>query len=400
MIRRVAIVPFLLVSLLTSVVTTSLVTTTASAQTDADRARARGHFEQGVSLYESGQHRAALEQFQEAYRIAPHPMVRVNMANCYEQLGRPLEAIHHFERFLAEAEAANPQQRREVETAMRRLEGQLGEVRLSVTPDGASVTIDGAETRRAPILDPIRLSAGTHQVVVRLDGYRTQTRDLRVAGGSEERVSIRLERTGSAPVATATTTTTATPAASDTESTETTDSGDDPDETSDVETASSDQDTGSSDTLADPSGDESQATDDGEDMPPMQEDEGGGWQLRITTPVIIAGAATGGLLLGAIITGSIAVAANSDFESAADRYDMTNAPADRQDAQSAADLANAMSIVSDVFLIGTIAAAGATAFFVIIEGMESDNDDATATRVRAAPMASQDSAGLMLSGQF
>lgn len=388
MIRRVAIVPFLLAGLLSS-----LLTSAASAQTDADRARARGHFEQGVSLYESGSHRAALEQFQEAYRIAPHPMVRVNMANCYEQLGRPLEAIHHFERFLAEAESASPQQRREVETAMRRLEGQLGEVRLSVTPDGASVTIDGAETRRAPILDPLRLSAGTHQVVVRLDGYRTQTRDIRVTGGGEERVSIRLERTGSAAVAAATTTTPPTPAATETE-TEVEES-----EPAQTEAASSSEETGSSDTLADPTGDDGEATGDTDAEPPMREDEGGGWELRITTPVIIAGAATGGLLLGAIITGSIAVAANSDFESAADRYDMTNAPSDRADAQSAADLANTMSIVSDVFLIGTIAAAGATAFFVIIEGME-DSDDATATRVRAAPMASQDAAGLMLSGQF
>ena len=146
----------------------------AVAQSDEDRARAREQFGLGVERYEGGNYQGALEAFQEAYRLAPHPTVRVNMANCYEHLDRPLEAMHHFERFLAEADGASRQQRREVQAAIRRLEGQLGQLRLAIAPDGARVVIDNAETRVAPILEPVRLVAGTHHLTVRLDGYRTE----------------------------------------------------------------------------------------------------------------------------------------------------------------------------------------------------------------------------------
>ena len=68
-------------------------------------------------------------------------MVRVNIANSYERLSRPLEALVHFERFLVEATSASPQQRREVETAIRRLRQLVGAIEVHVVPDGAGAGV-------------------------------------------------------------------------------------------------------------------------------------------------------------------------------------------------------------------------------------------------------------------
>src|SRR6478609_6664356 len=49
----------------------------------ATRARARQNFQTGVAAYQRGDFSVALEAFLTAYRLAPHPTVRVNIANCY-----------------------------------------------------------------------------------------------------------------------------------------------------------------------------------------------------------------------------------------------------------------------------------------------------------------------------
>ena len=60
----------------------ALITTFSVARAQDDREQARIQFERGVGLYESHDYEGALASFQEAYRLAPHPTVRVNMANC------------------------------------------------------------------------------------------------------------------------------------------------------------------------------------------------------------------------------------------------------------------------------------------------------------------------------
>jgi hypothetical protein len=359
----------------------------ALAQTDEERAQAREQFGLGVQRYEAADYNGALEAFQEAYRLAPHPMVRVNMANCYEHLERPLEALFHFERFLAEAESPTRQQRREVQAAVQRLNGMLGEIRLAIAPDGASVVIDNAETRRAPILEPVRLVAGTHHLTVRMEGFRTQNQEVTVIGGESQRVSIRLERGTDDPPVVA--------------STET---GEGEDEDPDAEPSDTQEEPGSG--LASSIG---ETTGEGDTEPEeIPSGSGGGFELRITTPVIIAGSLTAAFTIAAVITGVLALSANDSFESAVVRSnDPGLSPAERaqarQDGLGAADTANTTSILTDVFTIGAIAGLGATVFFVIIEGMDGGSEDSMAengVELRAAPSFGPDHGGVALTGRF
>ena len=163
---------------------------------DADavvRATAKEQFQAGVAAYEGQRYDQALMHFEEAYRIKPHPIVRVNIANCYDRLGKIGPAIFHFERFLEESDP-NAAQRTEVTEALRMLRAKLSEVTLRIAPDGASVTIDGGVRRTAPIAEPVPLPPGTHAIEVALSGYETQKRDIVIESGERSEVEITLER--------------------------------------------------------------------------------------------------------------------------------------------------------------------------------------------------------------
>lgn len=358
-----------------------------AAQDEASRAQAREHFNAGVQRYEQGDYQGALEAFQEAYRLAPHPMVRVNMANCYEHLGRPLEALHHFERFLAESQSATRQQRREVQAAIARLGQQLAEVRLSIAPDGALVTIDGAETRRAPILEPVRLTAGAHRIEVRLDGYRTDRREIQVTGGQAQRITIQLER-GSEGVAAATP-----PAAAVTQP---------PATTAEPAAAAAEPAAVTDGATGEPAQPAVAATVEPDTIEEPSSAGGGDFQLRITTPVIIGASVTAAFTVAAIISGAIALKANSDFDTYVSWHEESPlTPDEHQQALAAADTANTASILTDVFIIGAIAGAGVTAFFLIIDGMgEEPGAVAGDLRLRVSPVATRDGGGLVLGGSF
>ena len=161
----------------------------------ADRAEARTHFQAGVAAYGRRQYPAALEEFQSAYRLAPHPSVRVNMANCYVQLGRPAEAIHHFEQFLAEAPDAAPAQRAAVERQLSSLRGGVARVTVQVTPanaPGLAVTIDGQAISMA---GPATLSPGRHVIEGVADGFQRARAEIDVTAGGSTPVSLTLEPT-------------------------------------------------------------------------------------------------------------------------------------------------------------------------------------------------------------
>ncbi|HKU44765.1 MAG TPA: PEGA domain-containing protein [Polyangiales bacterium] len=169
---------------------------------DATTARARELFQRGVDAYDRGVYYEALQAFQEAYQLRPHPSVRVNIANCYDKLDRPAEAIQAFEQFLGSG-AGSQQQQREVQDALDKLRKRVGRLVLRVQPDGARVVIDNAEERRAPLPDSVLLKAGRHQVSASLDGHETALRVIDIQAEATTELLITLPRLDAPPLAAA-----------------------------------------------------------------------------------------------------------------------------------------------------------------------------------------------------
>jgi tetratricopeptide (TPR) repeat protein len=387
--------------------------TTASAQ-DADRQQARAEFDRGVSLYAAENYQGALEAFQEAFRLSPHPTVRVNMANCYDHLSKPIEAIFHFERYLAESGRGAPAaQRREVESALRTLRARVGELSLRVSPDGATVVIDEGDSRRAPILEPVRLAAGTHRIETRLAGYRTDRRTVEIPGGGAAELAIRLERAGSPEVATAATLPRAEPAAAVTprpEPAAATPAAATPTPRTPPRTepapapapAPADDDasteTAPSEALTAPTAPPADET-------PTPADDGPG--LVFTLPTLATAAGAGALVITAIILGASAASADAEFDDLAaltndTRIDEAERATLRAQAVDKADSANGLALAADIVGVAGLLGLGAAAFLFMVDQGES-GERASASRgtsIAVHPTFSRDQAGLMLRGNF
>ncbi len=274
----------------------------------------------GVGAYERGDFENALESFTQAYRLAPHPAVRVNMANCYEQLGRFAEATFNFQRFLEESGPdIAPEQRAEVENAIERLKLKFGELIVDTRPADVSLSIDGMSAQRG--LDGrIQLRSGPHLLRATKPGYVNLERSIDVVGGTEQRVTLELQSLSVAPA---------------------------PSVDEGVEEQESESDWRPT-----------------TDAIPEQQD--GRSKLRPAMLITFGAAMLCGI--GAGITGGLAVKAQNDFDDAVAASNSGSASAmmraqARADGLDASDRADTLAVTTDVLWIS--AAVGASAAFVM-----------------------------------
>lgn len=154
-------------------------------------AEASEHFERGYQLAQEGKLEAAIDEFNQAYALKPHPLVLYNLGQAYAASGRALEAVKVLERYLAEASQTDPH--REQATAMIDHQSQrVGELLLEVAPAGAELRVDGVSLGLAPLPKPIELTAGAHGVLVRLNGYEAHAEAVSIVGKQRSTLSVTL----------------------------------------------------------------------------------------------------------------------------------------------------------------------------------------------------------------
>jgi hypothetical protein len=346
---------------------------TALAQDDT--ARAHEEFQHGVEFFQNGDYQHALDSFQEAYRLAPHAAVRLNIANCYQQLNRPVEALFHFEHYLSEADHPSAAQRREIEATIRELRGRIGTITFQVTPDGATITIDGSDQRRAPVTEPVRVTQGRHSIEIRLDGYRTESQTVDVSGGSDARVAVRLARAEAVA--------TAPPPSTTTEPVATTTTTPEPVVT----------------TTPEPTPEPVVATPEPEREPEPQHPSSGGG-IQITWPTILAASVTGAALIVALITGPLALQANDRFNNdvtLAHGTDPTAAASAVMDGNSQASTARTLAAVTDVMIVTSVLGAAATVTLFILD---QTNAPAADESVAVVPVITPFGGGITALGRF
>src|SRR5579871_187474 len=78
----------------------------AHSPTAQDKAHAQALLNEGADLYDRGQLVEALGRFQSAYAAYPSPKLWFNIGQAERDLGRHVEAMEAFERFLADVKDA------------------------------------------------------------------------------------------------------------------------------------------------------------------------------------------------------------------------------------------------------------------------------------------------------
>jgi hypothetical protein len=164
------------------------------AEIDPQTEQAIKHFKKGVKFFEKEKYEAALVEFLKSHELRPNWALRYNIGVCYEETGRPVEALDQFKLYLVEGADKLPEDRRaEVQQHIDELEQDLGFIVLTVSEDGAQVRIDEFRRFETPVPDPIPVEAGFHTIEVHKEGFKPHEAKFTVASDEEVAHEVELE---------------------------------------------------------------------------------------------------------------------------------------------------------------------------------------------------------------
>ena len=175
------------------IVLIQLRTSAVLAQTDV-KAVAREHFEKGVAAFNDKRFGEAALEFDTAYKLSPASVVLYNIGQVNVLLGRSVEAVEAFEKYLADGAASIPPERQaEVRAEIEKQRAQIGTVAITTQPIGAEVRVDGRLVGKTPLARPMSVTAGRHTIEAQLPRYTPEARDLDVTGKARIEIELKLK---------------------------------------------------------------------------------------------------------------------------------------------------------------------------------------------------------------
>jgi hypothetical protein len=141
---------------------------TSNAEQAVTNVSARSRFDAGLAAIERGDFELALREFEAAYAVQPRYEVLFNIGQAQTALGRPIEAIQTFERFLAESGADTSESRRnKVRRLIEQNRKRTGTLALRVlAPHATRLWLDGTALATDGVSASIRLKVGEHMLLI------------------------------------------------------------------------------------------------------------------------------------------------------------------------------------------------------------------------------------------
>lgn len=157
-------------------------------------ADARDHFRRGQAAYQQGNYDLAISEWLSGYELEQRPEFQYNLAQAYERLGRLQDAVNSLQRFV---ESADPDDASYSDATARLASLQqrlaLTGVRVLGGQDGAAIFVDGRDWGRLPRPDKISVAPGSHQIVVKLAGYKDFVSNVVIPAGQVIDIEITME---------------------------------------------------------------------------------------------------------------------------------------------------------------------------------------------------------------
>jgi tetratricopeptide (TPR) repeat protein len=151
-------------------------------------------FEQGRSLMAENKFADACPRFADSQKLDPSPGTLLNLANCYEKLGRTATAWATYREAASAANAANRADY--VASAQRHADAlapKLAKLTATVAQpvDGLQVRRDGVEVLRAEWGVPIPIDSGTHTIDASAPGFKPWSQNVDVTqDGAQVNVTV------------------------------------------------------------------------------------------------------------------------------------------------------------------------------------------------------------------
>jgi len=166
-----------------------------------DKAKAKSLLGEGTSLYEKGDYTGALDKFHAAYAAYSSPKIWFNIGQANRDLGRPVEALDAFQKFLDGAPDAAPEDKADAQASVAELQKRLGQLTIVCETAGAEINIDGRVLGPAPLAKPIWATPGWHQVTALQKGAAPAVEGVEVKAGTSTTVVLRPAQLGAPPLA-------------------------------------------------------------------------------------------------------------------------------------------------------------------------------------------------------
>jgi len=156
-----------------------------------DRAKAQSLLGEGATLYERGDYYGALGKFNAAYDVYPSSKLLFNIGQTKRLLGRPLEALEAYQRFLDEATNASKEERTDAQSWLDRLQSTLGQLTVLCQIDGSEIAVDGKTVGKSPMVRPVWTTPGRRQVTAVKSGECPMVDYAEVPAGGQTTAVLR-----------------------------------------------------------------------------------------------------------------------------------------------------------------------------------------------------------------
>jgi hypothetical protein len=148
-----------------------------------DRAAAESLFAEGRQLLQTGDYERACTKFEASQRLEPALGTSLNLADCYDKVGRTASAWAEFKSAAAAAQKAGDALRKN--TALERagiLEPRLTRLRIELADPSVSVLQNGEPANPALIGSAIPVDPGNYRFEARAPGKAPWTESIEVRG--------------------------------------------------------------------------------------------------------------------------------------------------------------------------------------------------------------------------
>jgi hypothetical protein len=160
---------------------------TAHAQpSDEDRAAAQLLFDEGQQLKKKGEHAAACEKFAASQSLDPAVGTQLNLADCYEKIGRTASAWVNFVE-VSKHDEAGAKRAKYARQHAEALAPRLTKLQIQIEEP-----VDGLELKRDGVLVPqktwgiaVPVDPGDHEIVAVAPGKERWSRTVEVGGEGE-----------------------------------------------------------------------------------------------------------------------------------------------------------------------------------------------------------------------
>ena len=138
------------------------------------------------------QYNLAVTAYQHAVAASDDVSLNYYLALAEDKAGLATAALAHVKLAVA-AEGIKPYLQKKAQKLLDEVSMKVGIVKLTITPDGTQVMIEGKDVGVSPLAESLVLMPGTHGVTLTAVGFQPKELELKVEAGSESERTIELE---------------------------------------------------------------------------------------------------------------------------------------------------------------------------------------------------------------